>query len=275
MIDTVVIPAAGLGSRFYPITEFIPKELLPVVSKPSIHYVVKEAYDSGIKNIIIVISERKELIKKYFTFEKNYLNSLYKYCSDEIINEVHEFKTKLDFYFVYQEKPLGLGDAILRCEGMIKNNPFAIILPDDLLVTNRETELSKMIKSFSKETGNYFTVKMLTKSEIPYHGIVASSDNINKSNDKIKITRIVEKPKIHDAPSDFGIIGRYIVTGDLFEAIKNSKPGILGEIQLTDSLNSMIENNLLTYGCKISSIRYDCGTPKGLAEATYNLSKSL
>ena len=165
MIDTVVIPAAGLGTRFYPITEFIPKELLPVANKPCIHYVVKEAYDAGIKNIVIVVSERKELIKRYFSFDKEILENLYKYCSNETINEIEEFKSKLKFHFTNQDKPLGLGHAILCAEDIVSKNPFAIILPDDLLISKKESELSKMIKSFNQNNANYFTIKHLNKSK--------------------------------------------------------------------------------------------------------------
>ena len=275
MIDTVVIPAAGLGTRFYPITEFIPKELLPVANKPCIHYVVKEAYDAGIKNIVIVVSERKELIKRYFSFDKEILENLYKYCSNETINEIEEFKSKLKFHFTNQDKPLGLGHAILCAEDIVSKNPFAIILPDDLLISKKELELSRMIKSFNQNNANYFTIKHLNKSEISSYGIISTDEDINAIDEIVKINKIVEKPQIQDAPSDYGVIGRYIVNPEIFDAIKNTKPGALGEIQLTDSLNEMINNNIATYGYKISSARYDCGTPKGLSEATYKLSKLI
>ena len=275
MIDTVVIPAAGLGTRFYPITEFIPKELLPVANKPCIHYVVKEAYDAGIKNIVIVVSERKELIKRYFSFDKEILENLYKYCSNETINEIEEFKSKLKFHFTNQDKPLGLGHAILCAEDIVSKNPFAIILPDDLLISKKESELSKMIKSFNQNNANYFTIKHLNKSEISSYGIISTDKDINAIDEIVKINKIVEKPQIQDAPSDYGVIGRYIVNPEIFDAIKNTKPGALGEIQLTDSLNEMINNNITTYGYKILSTRYDCGTPKGLSEASYNLSKLI
>jgi len=275
LIDTVVIPAAGLGTRFYPITEFIPKELLPVANKPCIHYVVKEAYDAGIKNIVIVVSERKELIKRYFSFDKEILENLYKYCSNETINEIEEFKSKLKFHFTNQDKPLGLGHAILCAEDFVSNNPFVVILPDDLLISNGESELSGMIKRFNLLNANYFTVEQLKQSEVPNYGIISTDEDINASDKTMKIKKIIEKPQIQDAPSDYGVIGRYIVKPEIFDALKNTKPGALGEIQFTDSLNDMINNNVATYGYRISSTRYDCGTPKGLSEATYNLSKLI
>ena len=275
MIDTVVIPAAGLGSRFYPITEFIPKELLPVANKPCIHYVVKEAYDAGIKNIVIVVSERKELLKQYFSFDKHFIENLYKYCSKETIEEIEEFKSNLKFYFTNQDKPLGLGHAILCAEDFVSNNPFVVILPDDLLISSGESELLGMIKNYNLVNANYFTVKQLKQSEIPHYGIISTDDDIDAIHKTVKINKIIEKPQIQDAPSDYGVIGRYIVNPEIFDAIKNTKPGALGEIQFTDSLNDMINNNVTTYGYKISSTRYDCGTPKGLSEATYNLSKLI
>ena len=274
LIDTAVIPAAGLGTRFYPITEFIPKELLPVADKPCIHYIVKEAYDAGIKNIVIVISDRKKILKNYFSFEQSFIENLYKYCSEQTINEIEEFKSNLSFYYINQDKPLGLGHAILCAEDIVSKNPFAIILPDDLLISKKESELSRMIKSFNQNNANFFTIKHLNKSEISSYGIISTDIDI-EYNEIVKINKIVEKPHLDEAPSDYGVIGRYIVNPEIFEAIKNTKPGVLGEIQLTDSLNEMINNNIATYGYKISSTRYDCGTPKGLSEASYNLSKSV
>ena len=275
LIETAVIPAAGLGTRFYPITEFIPKELLPVADKPCIHYIVKEACNAGIKNIVIIISERKKMLKDYFSFGQSYLEKLYKYCSEETINEIEDFKSNLNFYFINQDKPLGLGHAILCAEDIVSKNPFAIILPDDLLISKKESELSRMIKSFNQNNANYFTIKHLNKSEISSYGIISTDEDINAIDEIVKINKIVEKPQLEKAPSDYGVIGRYIVNPEIFEAIKNTKPGALGEIQLTDSLNEMINNNIATYGYKISSARYDCGTPKGLSEATYKLSKLI
>ena len=132
-----------------------------------------------------------------------------------------------------------------------------------------------MIKSFNQNNANYFTIKHLNKSEISSYGIISTDEDINVIDEIVKINKIVEKPQLEKAPSDYGVIGRYIVNPEIFEAIKNTKPGALGEIQLTDSLNEMINNNIATYGYKISSARYDCGTPKGLSEASYNLSKLI
>tara|TARA_Y100001970_G_C14216551_1_gene850015 strand:+ start:557 stop:1429 length:873 start_codon:yes stop_codon:yes gene_type:complete len=275
LIDTAVIPAAGLGTRFYPITEFIPKELLPVADKPCIHYIVKEACNAGIKNIVIIISERKKMLKDYFSFGQSYVEKLYKYCSEETFNEIEDFKSNLNFYFINQDKPLGLGHAILCAKDIVSKNPFAIMLPDDLLISKKESELSRMIKSFNHNNANYFTIKHLNKSEISSYGIISTDEDINANDEIVKINKIIEKPQIQDAPSDYGVIGRYIVNPEIFDAIKNTKPGALGEIQLTDSLNEMINNNITTYGYKIFSTRYDCGTPKGLSEATYKLSKLI
>ena len=159
-------------------------------------------------------------------------------------------------------------------EDIVSKNRFAIILPDDLLISKKESELSRMIKSFNQNNANFFTIKHLNKSEISSYGIISTDIDI-EYNEIVKINKIVEKPHLDEAPSDYGVIGRYIVKPEIFEAIKNTKPGVLGEIQLTDSLNEMINNNIATYGYKISSTRYDCGTPKGLSEASYNLSKSV
>lgn len=246
-----VIPAAGLGTRFLPATKAQPKEMLPVFNKPTIQYVVEEVVQSGIDDIIIITGKGKRSIEDHFdrSFELEYtLKQKEKY---DYLEQVQEISEMADIHYIRQKRQKGLGDAILCAEKHIGDEAFAVLLGDT--ITHSETPCTKqLLNIYEKYGGSTIAIEELPDEKIERYGII---DGSKIEENTYKVDNLVEKPKLEDAPSNLGITGRYVLTSDIFDKLKNTQPGVGGEIQLTDAINAQDNVYATTFEGKI----YDIG----------------
>lgn len=264
-IRKAVIPAAGFGTRMLPASKSVPKEMLPIYDKPTLHHIVKEVVDSGITDILIIISKDKGSIEDYFdvNFELEYeLNKK----SSEISGEIHELSKMANIYTIRQKKKNGLGDAIKYAESFVGNEPFAILLGDDIIY-NTSDELpciKQMADIYEKEESPILGVQEVSWEDVDKYGIV----NGVKTSDRItEVESLVEKPSREEATTNLAILGRYIVTPDIFPILHETKPGKNNEIQLTDALNKLAEKRKMIAYDFIGK-RYDVGNKLGFVKAT-------
>ena len=264
-IRKAVIPAAGFGTRMLPASKSVPKEMLPIYDKPTLHHIVKEVVDSGITDILIIISKDKGSIEDYFdvNFELEYeLNKK----SSEISREIHELSKMANIYTIRQKKKNGLGDAIKYAESFVGDEPFAILLGDDIIY-NTSDELpciKQMADIYEKEETPVLGVQEVSWEDVDKYGIV----NGVKTSDRItEVESLVEKPSREEATTNLAILGRYIVTPDIFPILHETKPGKNNEIQLTDALNKLAEKRKMIAYDFIGK-RYDVGNKLGFVKAT-------
>lgn len=264
-ITKAVIPAAGLGTRFLPATKASPKEMLPVVDKPMIQYSVEEALSCGIKEFIIITGKHKRTIEDHFDFAYELEENLKKKGKTDLLERIAELN-HIDFAYIRQRKPLGLGHAILCSKPFIKDEPFVVILSDDIIDPD-ETLLSNMIDIHKKYRSPVIALEEVPRRDVDKYGIVASE----KVEDSIyRIIDLVEKPKPNEAPSNLAIIGRYILTPDIFDELNGLEPGKGGELQLTDGLRMLLRKKEI-YGYLFTGKRYDAGSKLGFLKATVEL----
>ncbi len=272
-VTKAIIPVAGLGTRMLPASKAIPKELLPIVNKPIIQYVVEEAINAGINQIIFITNDSKVAIEKHF--DKNFFleSSLKKNKKKKLLESVKDIIPKnITISSIKQKKPLGLGDAIYKASKFIRNEPFAVLLPDEFLLNNSPlSDLKNMIKNFnSSEEGQILVEKISSKFSKNY-GVVDLSKS-KKHNQKFKkIINFKEKPKSIESKEAYRIIGRYILPSVTMSFLKKANPSKDGEIQLTDSLLSMINSEVNLNATLSCSKVYDCGSFKGLIGANIAL----
>ncbi len=267
-INTVikaVLPAAGLGTRFLPATKASPKEMLPVVDKPMIQYSVEEALSCGIKEFLIITGKHKRTIEDHFDFAYELEENLKKKGKTDLLERIAELN-HIDFAYIRQRKPLGLGHAILCSKPFIKDEPFAVILSDDIIDPD-EKLLSNMIEIYKKYRCPVIALEEVPKKDVDKYGIVASE---KVSGSVLRITDLVEKPRPDEAPSNLAIIGRYILTPDIFDELERLEPGKGGEIQLTDGLRRLLRKTEI-YGYLFNGKRYDAGSKLGFLKATVEL----
>lgn len=264
-IRKAVIPAAGFGTRMLPASKSVPKEMLPIYDKPTLHHIVKEVVDSGITDILIIISKDKGSIEDYFdvNFELEYeLNKK----SSEISGEIHELSKMANIYTIRQKKKNGLGDAIKYAESFVGDEPFAILLGDDIIY-NTSDELpciKQMADIYEREESPILGVQEVSWEDVDKYGIV----NGVKTSDRItEVESLVEKPSREEATTNLAILGRYIVTPDIFPILHETKPGKNNEIQLTDALNKLAEKRKMIAYDFIGK-RYDVGNKLGFVKAT-------
>lgn len=264
-VRKAVIPAAGFGTRMLPASKSVPKEMLPIYDKPTLHHIVKEVVDSGITDILIIISKDKGSIEDYFdvNFELEYeLNKK----SSEISGEIHELSKMANIYTIRQKKKNGLGDAIKYAESFVGGEPFAILLGDDIIY-NTSDELpciKQMADIYEKEETPVLGVQEVSWEDVDKYGIV----NGVKTSDRItEVESLVEKPSREEATTNLAILGRYIVTPDIFPILHETKPGKNNEIQLTDALNNLAEKRKMIAYDFIGK-RYDVGNKLGFVKAT-------
>ena len=264
-IRKAVIPAAGFGTRMLPASKSVPKEMLPIYDKPTLHHIVKEVVDSGITDILIIISKDKGSIEDYFdvNFELEYeLNKK----SSEISGEIHELSKMANIYTIRQKKKNGLGDAIKYAESFVGDEPFAILLGDDIIY-NPSDELpciKQMADIYETEESPVLGVQEVSWDDVDKYGIV----NGVKTSDRItEVESLVEKPSRSEATTNLAILGRYIVTPDIFPILHETKPGKNNEIQLTDALNKLAEQRKMIAYDFIGK-RYDVGNKLGFVKAT-------
>jgi UTP--glucose-1-phosphate uridylyltransferase len=270
MIKQAIIPLAGLGTRLLPLTSVFAKELLPINGKPGIEYILDECINAGIKEVIFIISQKKIMIKKYF-YNDNFYQNIIKHKKDpRIINEYKKIlKYKKMIKFVFQDKPLGTGDAVLKTQKLIKGKYFLMLLPDDLIIKKNCSK--SMITVHKKFNTSVMASMKVAKNEVSRWGIYNVKEKINNKNFIIK--SVVEKPSIKEAPSNNAVIGRYILPKTIFNKLSKLKPGKGGEIHITDAIQSLINDKEKFIGHNFLGKYLDCGTMKGYINSTLEISK--
>ena len=269
MIKQAIIPLAGLGTRMLPLTSVLPKELLPINGKPNLEYILEECLEAGIKEFIFIISKKKLSIKKYF-FNDNFYKKIIKKKKDKGLIEKYKKikKYKKMIKFVYQNKPKGTGDAVLKCKKFIKSKYFLMLLPDDLII--RKNCSKEMIRLHKKTNGSIIATKRVERKTVSRWGILSIR---NKKKRHFQIKDVVEKPSIKKAPSNYAIIGRYILPTKIFSEIKKLKPGQGEEIHITDAIKSLIKKEYQFYGNIFTGKYLDCGTLSGYINSGIQISK--
>ena len=269
-VRKAVFPVAGLGTRFLPATKASPKEMLPVVDKPLIQYAVEEAYAAGIRHMIFVTGRSKRAIEDHFDTAYELENELETAGKTDLLELVRSVQPHdMDCAFVRQPRSLGLGHAVLCAEPLIGNEPFAVLLADDLMrgPVGGMPVLAQMAQAFRQQGRSVIAVQEVPEEQVNRYGIVAGEP---AGGPLIRIDRIVEKPAPKDAPSRMGIAGRYILTPAIFEQIRNQPTGAGGEIQLTDAIGRLMEHEAV-YAFLYEGKRYDCGSKEGFLQATVEL----
>ena len=270
MIRQAIIPLAGLGTRLLPLTSVYAKELLPINGKPGLEYIIEECIDAGIKEIIFIISKKKEIIKKYFYNDKFYKKIIKKKRDIRVINEYKKIKKyKKMIKFVYQNNPNGTGDAVLKTKKLIKDKFFLMLLPDDLIIKRNCSK--DMILIHNKKKCSVMASMRVNKKTVNRWGIYSKKTNINKNN--FYISNVVEKPDIKSAPSNNAVIGRYILPKKIFKKLQNQKKGKGGEIHITDSIKMLINDGEKFIGHTFKGKYLDCGTMEGYIKSSVEISK--
>ena len=271
MISKCLFPAAGYGTRFLPATKEIPKEMLPILNKPLLQYGVEEALEAGINNMSIVTGRGKRSIEDHFDNSYELESQLSGTSKEHYLKEIQKIIEKATFTYTRQKKMLGLGDAILTGQPLIGNEPFAVLLADDLCDSLDEGILSQMIRIYNKHQCSIIAIKEVPINQTNRYGII-TGELIDKN--IYSVTDMVEKPHISNAPSNLAIIGRYILTPDIFDILKKIVPDKNQEIQLTDALlDQAKKGKVLAY--KFKGNRFDCGSVEGFVEATNYFAKKL
>ncbi len=266
-VKKVVIPVAGLGTRVLPATKSIPKELLPVVDRPLIDYVVAEARDAGIEHAVLVTGRGKGAIEDYFDHAYELEDTLRTKSKSDILSAVEATIPKAGaISYTRQQAPLGLGHAIWCARDIIGDEPFAVSLPDEI-VAHRPGFLKQMIDAYEKVGGNLVAVEEVPLEDTSKYGVIAPK---NRNENLIEMTGMVEKPQPKDAPSNFRIIGRYILQPEIFSLLETQEKGAGGEIQLTDSMNSLNEKQVF-HACVCDGAIHDCGSKLGWLKANVAL----
>jgi UTP--glucose-1-phosphate uridylyltransferase len=271
-VTKAVIPAAGLGTRFLPLTKAQPKEMVPLVDRPAIQYVVEEAVQAGIEDILIITGRTKRSVEDHFDRHVELELELDKRGKHDDLELVRSLADLADIHYVRQAEPLGLGHAVGVAAKHVGDHPFAVLLPDDVMV-DEAALLSGMIEAFEQRQGTVLALMEVEGDAISAYGSadVESSDGAAGGDGAVLTVRgVVEKPKPEDAPSNLAVIGRYVFTPEIFEAIEQVKPGVGGEIQLTDAIDLLLQRQSV-YGYRFSSGRYDTGNKLDWLVATVEL----
>jgi UTP--glucose-1-phosphate uridylyltransferase len=268
-VRKAVIPAAGLGTRFLPATKAMPKELLPLVDKPGIQWVVEEAVAAGITDILIVTGRSKKAVEDHFDYAPELEAALSASGKDAAVDQVRALAEMADIHFIRQGNPRGLGHAVGMARAHVGDEPFAVLLPDDLM-TPEATLLADMIAVTERTHAPCIALKRFGPEEISAYGVVAGAADTaaDPSGSLVRITDMVEKPKAADAPSDLAIMGRYVLTPDVFDQIAKLTPGAGGELQLTDAMRAIAVAGRPFYGLAFETGRYDTGNKLDWLRAT-------
>ncbi|HAX22879.1 MAG TPA: UTP--glucose-1-phosphate uridylyltransferase [Hydrogenophaga sp.] len=269
-IEKAVFPVGGLGTRFLPATKAIPKEMLPVVDKPLIQYAVDEAYAAGIREMIFITGRHKRAIGDHYDAAFELEHELERGNKADLLKLVHDIKPDdMDCVFIRQPRPLGLGHAVLCAERVVGNDPFAVLLADDLMVgqAGGPSVLQQMVAAYEKSPGTVLAVQDVPREDTRRYGVV----DVHGVNDALaEVFGMVEKPVPEVAPSTLAVAGRYILTPAVFESIRRQPRGAGGEIQLTDGIAALIGTEKV-YAYRYEGQRYDCGSKVGFLEATIDL----
>jgi UTP--glucose-1-phosphate uridylyltransferase len=265
-IKKAVIPAAGWGTRLLPATKALPKEMLPIVDKPSIQYIVEEAVAAGIEDILLITSKDKQSIEDHFDKSTVLESVLAAQGKDKLLKTVQDISEMITIHSVRQKEQKGLGHAIYCARSFIGNEPFAVLLGDDII--HAETPVIKqMMKVYEEKETAVIGCKQVPETDVSKYGII---DYSRSEGDVYKIEAMVEKPAVEEAPSNLAILGRYIITPDIFNILDNTAPGKGGEIQLTDALQTLLAKRVV-YGYDFKGKRYDIGNKMGFLKTTVEL----
>ena len=265
-IRKAVIVAGGWGTRFLPITRSQPKEMLPLVDKPVIQYAVEEAISAGMEQIVLVTALGKRAIEDYFdrAFELEYY--LEQKGEKKLLREMQELSNMIDICYVRQKGQLGLGHAVLTARHVIEDEAFAVFLPDDI-VDAKTPLLRQLVDVYERYKSSVIAVNRVSREDTVKYGII----NPKEIADRVfQVMNIVEKPLPEEAPSDLGVVGRYILTPEIFDILEATPPGVNNEIQLTDAIHSLLQKQAI-YACEFEGTRYDTGTPLGWLKANVSL----
>ena len=262
-VRKAIIPAAGLGTRFLPATKAQPKEMLPIVDKPTLQYIREEAIQSGIEEILIVTGRSKKSIEDHFDRSVELELELEQKGKDEMLKMVQDISNMVNIHYIRQKEPKGLGHAIYCAKSFIGNDPFAVLLGDDI-VDSENPCLKQLIEAYNEYKTSILGVQEVDKQDTDKYGIL----DVNYIEDRVyKVKDMIEKPKVEEAPSNIAILGRYIITPDIFDILENQEPGKSGEIQLTDALKTLATHKAI-YAYNFEGKRYDVGDKLGFLEAT-------
>jgi UTP--glucose-1-phosphate uridylyltransferase len=264
-VKKAIIPAAGLGTRFLPVTKTQPKEMLPIVDKPTIQYIVEEAITSGIEDIAIVTGRGKRAIEDHFDKSYELESELRLKAKEELLGQIEEISNMCNIYYIRQKEPRGLGDAIYCARTFIGDEPFAVLLGDDLVVSE-EPGLKQLLEVYDLTGQSAVALFYVPMSQLDRYGVVDAIQAAGMPKGVYKIRDMVEKPDPADAPSDMAIFGRYILLPAIFDILKNTSPGRYGEIQLTDALRQFLINRDI-YARIMEGQRYDVGDKLGFLRA--------
>ncbi|MDZ5000283.1 UTP--glucose-1-phosphate uridylyltransferase GalU, partial [Clostridium perfringens] len=263
IVRKAIIPAAGLGTRFFPATKAQPKEMLPIVDKPTIQYIIEEAVASGIEEILVITGRNKKCIEDHFDKSVELEMELEKNHKEDLLELVRDISDLVDIHYIRQKEPKGLGHAILCAKAFVGNEPFAVLLGDDV-VDSEVPCLKQLMDCYKEYKTSILGVQTVAREDVNKYGIV---DGIHIEDRVYKVKKLVEKPSIDEAPSNVAILGRYIITPHIFEILTNTAPGKGGEIQLTDALQTLIESEAM-YAYNFEGRRYDVGDKLGFLQAT-------
>lgn len=265
-VRKAVIPAAGLGTRLLPVSKVVPKELLPIVDRPLLHYIVEEALDAGITQIIIVTSKGKKSIADYFDPAPHLENMLKERGEFFSAAAMRRVRTEAEFTFVRQNEQLGLGHAIYTARHAVGDEPFAVLLPDDII--DAPTPVTgQLLATAQRYSASVVAVEEVLPEHISDYGVIKSVD---VTEGVYRVLGLVEKPSAEDAPSNLGIVGRYILTPEVFEAVSRITTGVKGELQLTDGIALLMAKQKV-YARRFQGLRHDAGNPLGLIKASVSL----
>jgi UTP--glucose-1-phosphate uridylyltransferase len=265
LVRKAVFPAAGLGTRFLPATKAQPKEMLPLVDKPIIQYGVEEAVAAGIANIILVTGRGKNAIEDHFDVSVELETFLEARGKREQLDEVRKISNMINFAYVRQGEPLGLGHAVLVTRELVGTEPFAVILGDDVIDANPPA-IRQLIDVFERVGGPVLAVERVPMDDVSSYGVIAPDLSVNLGAGIYQVEDLVEKPAKADAPSDLAIIGRYVLTPDIFPALAKTKSDGTGEIQLTNGLRELLKTRPI-FACEIKGVRHDTGNKLGFLKA--------
>ncbi len=263
-VRKAIIPAAGLGTRFLPATKAMPKEMLPIVDKPTIQYIIEEAIASGIEEILIITGKSKRAIEDHFDRSRDLEISLEESGKKELLDIVKNISEMVDIHYIRQKDPKGLGHAIYCARTFVGSEPFAVLLGDDIVYNPEKPCLKQMIEVYDKYKTSILGVQEVSLEDVSKYGIV---DGKNIDDRLYTVKDLVEKPSKENAPSNVAILGRYIINPAIFEILENTKPGKGGEIQLTDGLKELSQKEAI-YAYEFEGRRYDVGNKQGFLEAT-------
>lgn len=262
-ITKAILPVAGFGTRFLPVTKALPKEMLPIVDKPIIQYLVEEAVNAGIREIIFVTGRGKRSIEDHFDDSFELEHNLVEKHKHELLKEIYQISRLAKFAYVRQPKPLGDGHAISCARHLIGNEPCAILFGDDIIDSGVPC-IKQLMDVYDKYGDPVIALEKVPKSEVSKYGVVKGVKIEPKT---YQLEDIVEKPKVEDAPSDLTIVGKYVITKEVFDALEDINPGKDGEIRLADALKAVLAKNKPVYGLEFEGERYDCGSKLGLLRA--------